>query len=86
MNKAGFGCHFGAMECGFWDRDAFCEMDVSENSGISPQIIHFYRVFHYKPSILGYPLFLDTPKSFCHGISYPKKPFSNLQIQVLWQL
>ena len=29
-------------------------MDVSENSG-TPQIIHFNRVFHYKPSILGYP-------------------------------
>ena len=27
-----------------------------------PQIIHFDRVFHYKPSILGYPLFLETPK------------------------
>ena len=29
-------------------------MDVSENSGFSPQIIHFNRDFHYKPSILGY--------------------------------
>ena len=28
-------------------------MDVSKNSG-TPQIIHFNRVFHYKPSILGY--------------------------------
>ena len=27
-----------------------------------PQIIHFNRVFHYKPSILGYPYFLETPK------------------------
>ena len=26
-----------------------------------PQIIHFYRVFHYKPSILGYPYFVETP-------------------------
>ena len=34
-------------------------MDVSENRGY-PQIIHFNRVFHYKPSILGY-LFLETP-------------------------
>ena len=32
-------------------------VDVSENSGFSPQIIHFNRVFHYKPSILGYPYF-----------------------------
>ena len=28
---------------------------------VVPQIIHFYRVFHYKPSILGYPVFLKTP-------------------------
>ena len=26
-----------------------------------PQIIHFNRVFHCKPSILGYPYLLDTP-------------------------
>ena len=26
-------------------------MDVSENSGFSPQIIHFNRVFHYKPYV-----------------------------------
>ena len=32
-------------------------VDVSENSGLSPQIIHFNRGFHYKPSILGYPYF-----------------------------
>ena len=36
-------------------------MGVSENGGFSPQIIHFNRVFHYKPSILGIPLFLETP-------------------------
>ena len=29
-----------------------------------PQIIHFNRVFHYKPSILGVSLFLDTPMYF----------------------
>ncbi len=29
-------------------------MGVSKNRGFSPQIIHFHRVFHYKPSILGY--------------------------------
>ena len=27
-----------------------------------PLIIHFSRVFHYKPSILGYPYCLETPK------------------------
>ena len=32
-----------------------------KNSGFSPQIIHFHRVFPYKPSILGYPHFLETP-------------------------
>ena len=36
-------------------------MDVSENSGFSPQIIHFNRVFHYKPSVLGYPYFGKHP-------------------------
>ena len=35
-------------------------MGVSENSG-TRQIIHFYRVFHYKPSILGYPYFWKHP-------------------------
>ena len=39
------------------------QMGVSENSGFSPQIIHFNRVFHYKhkPSILGYPYFWKPP-------------------------
>ena len=36
-------------------------MDVSENSEFSPQIINFNRVFHYKPSILGYPYFWKHP-------------------------
>ena len=35
--------------------------DVSESSGFSPQIIHFNRVFHYQPSILGYPYFWKHP-------------------------
>ena len=35
-------------------------MDVSKNNGFSTQIIHFNRVFPYKPSILGKtPLFLE---------------------------
>ena len=37
------------------------DMDVSENSGISPKSSHFHRVFHYKPSILGYPYFRKHP-------------------------
>ena len=28
---------------------------------LPPQIIHFNRVFHYKPSILGYPYFWKQP-------------------------
>ncbi len=34
---------------------------VSKNRGGPPQIIHFNRVFHYKPSILGYPYFWKHP-------------------------
>ena len=41
-------------------------MDVSENSGISPQIIHFNRAFHYKPSILGYHYFWKHPCIFTY--------------------
>ena len=37
--------------------DYINNMDVSENSGFSPQIIHLNRVFHYKSSILGYHYF-----------------------------
>ena len=37
-------------------------MDVSENSGFSPQIIHFNRVFHYKPIHFGVPLFWKHPQ------------------------
>ena len=36
-------------------------MDVSKNRGVSLQIIHFKRVFHYKPSILVYPYFWKHP-------------------------
>ena len=34
-----------------------------KNSVFSPQIIHFYRLFHCKPSIVGYctPIFGNTP-------------------------
>ena len=36
-------------------------MGVSKNNGFSPHIIKFNRVFHYKPSILGYPYFWKHP-------------------------
>ena len=42
-------------------------MDVSENSG-TPKIIHFNRVFHYKPSILGYPYFWKHPYIYIYCI------------------
>ena len=47
-------------------------MDVSKNSG-TPKSSHFNRVFHYKPSVLGYiPLFLETA-ILVHG-PLPKMP------------
>ena len=39
-------------------------MGVSENSG-TPQIIHFNRVFHCKPSIFRNPYFWKHPYVFC---------------------
>ena len=46
-------------------------MDVSKNRG-TPKSYHFHRVFHYKPSILGYPYFLETPKCFpLNGVFIP---------------
>ena len=45
-----------------WVKNKWClYMDVSKNSGFSPQIIHFNRVFPYKLSILGYPYFWKHP-------------------------
>ena len=35
----------------------------------NPQIIHFNRVFHYKPSILGYPYFRKHPYRYPFLIS-----------------
>ena len=36
---------------GFWQQ----AMDFKEPTWGYPQIIHFHDIFHYKPSILGYP-------------------------------
>ena len=36
------------------------DMDVSQNRG-TPKSSHFNRVFHYKPSILGFPYFWKHP-------------------------
>ena len=41
-----------------WESELY--MGVSKNDGI-PKIIHSRRVFHYKPSILGYPYFWKHP-------------------------
>ena len=39
------------------------DLGISKNNGtpMYPQIIHFNRVFYYKPSILGYPYFWKHP-------------------------
>ena len=42
-----------------WNRREV-EIGVSKNRG-TPKIIHFNRVFHYKPSILGYRYFWKHP-------------------------
>ena len=55
------------------------DLDVSENSGFSPQIIHFNRVFHYKPSILGYPYFWKHPYELQQKISRPSRPSHIIQ-------
>ena len=44
---------------------AGCYMDVSENSGFSPQIIHFKKVFHYfHHPFWGTPIFGNTHMFF----------------------
>ena len=37
------------------------------------QIIHFNRIFHYKPSILRYPYFLETPMFVANILGMIKK-------------
>ena len=52
-----------------------------------PQIIHFNRGFHYKPSILGEtPLFLETPILFTVGFFFPVPGTQGfLQLSQIWQ-
>ena len=45
---------------GFSDHHLGEDMDVSKNRG-TPKSSHFNRVFHYKPSILGYPYVWKHP-------------------------
>ena len=43
-------------------------LGVSKNSGFSPQIIHFNKVFHYKPSNFGvFPYFWKHPNELSRG-------------------
>ena len=49
-------------------------MDVSENRG-TPKSSHFNRVFHYKPSILGYPYFRKHPYIYV-CVFYIHKPMA----------
>ena len=58
----------------------FVYMGVSENSGFSPQIIHFHRVFPKNNSHFGVPLFLETP-IYTH-IYHKKQPFMLVNIPV----
>ena len=61
-------------------------MGVSLNSGFSPQIIHFKRVFHYKPSILGYPYFWKhpymEPSSCCVWVDVNLRPSFRVYFQL----
>ncbi len=46
---------------------------LNQKYGKTPQIIHFNRVFHYKPSILGYPYFWKHPYIYiyiCHNCKW----------------
>ena len=63
------------------------DVDVSENSGTpkSSILIIFNQVFHYKPSILGYPYFWKHPCHEAQMISIDKlmhtPPKSNMFVE-----
>ena len=62
-------------ECEWMNQTA--HMEVSWNGGTpgTPKIIHFNRIFHYKPSILGYPHLWKPPyQHHCMGQSCCSKP------------
>ena len=46
-----------------------------------PQIIHFNRVFHYKPSILGYPYFRKHPYSCIISFRLTLPPVTSRQFK-----
>ena len=51
------------LKVGIQKNPARIYVDVSENSG-TPKSSHFNRVFHYKPSILGYPYYWKHPSMY----------------------
>ena len=53
------------------------DMDVSENKGVSPQIIHVNSGFPFLTIHFGVPLFLETPiwRKMCQNDVHPKLPF-----------
>ena len=63
LNQDVYGCLAWCASCWTWQPQ---DMAVSENSGFSPQIIHFNRVFHCKPLQVhfGVPSFSETPIFF----------------------
>ena len=55
-------------------KEGYYNMDVSENGG-TPKSSIFNRVFHHKPSILGYPYFWQHPYDYfprCYKCQGPK--------------
>ena len=60
-------------------------MGVFKNKG-TPQIIHFNRVFHHKPSILGYPYFWKYPVPRCCDVlkSVEKLGSEDFQTQTIF--
>ncbi len=65
MGRKETSTNFQRVEVGCKKIASVTHMGVSKNRG-TPQIIHFNKVFHCKPSILGVPLFLETP-IYCEG-------------------
>ena len=55
------GSSLESIETGMLIKNSGDYMGVSKNSGFSPKSSIFNRVFHYKPSILGYPYFRKHP-------------------------
>ena len=56
FNWSIFQCHVSLPE----GTKNYHKKGVSKNRGFSTQIMNFKRLFHYKPSIFGYPYFGNT--------------------------